>query len=225
MIDDVDRALSSWVGSIVEGADVLFAAPLSSAAERATVSLYLLDIDQAAPAQRSVRRPLEVTLRYLVTVFAPDVAQEHRLLGRLVFAALERADLSVELRAIAPEVWAAFGTIPRPAFALRYPLVVERSSQVSRVRSAPEVRLAATSPVRGVVLTSGDVPVPRARIELPHINRAVYTDNDGRFDLGAAPGAVLDRPLRIVAKGVEQLVSVTAEDGGRVVIRFDPKER
>lgn len=224
MIDDVDRALTSWIGSIADGVDVLFSAPLSSTAERPTVSLYLLDIDQAAPVQRSVRRPLEITLRYLVTVFAPNVAEEHRLLGRLVFAALERADLAVDLRAIPPEMWAAFGAVPRPAFALRYPLVVERAARASRVRTAPEVRLAAAAPMRGVVLTPDDVPVARARLVLPGTDLTVYTDNDGHFDLGAAPRAALDSPVRVVAKGGEQLASATVDEGGRVVIRFDPKE-
>jgi hypothetical protein len=224
LIDDIDRALASWVSTIVGAADVVLGRPSDDAGVRPTVGLYLLELDHTLPTHRSERRPLEIALRYLVTTSAPDVEQAHRLLGSLVFAALERTDLQVDLRPLAPEIWAAFGVTPRPAFTLRHPLVVERPSRVGRVRTPAEITLGSATGLNGVVLTKADVPVPYARVELPGLDASTYTDVDGRFDLGAVPSDARTKPFRVVAKGADELAPAETGADGRLVIRFDPKE-
>jgi hypothetical protein len=224
MIHDVDRDLASWVSSVAGDVDVIHDRPRDDVLDRPTVFVYLLALDHALPTQRSERRPLEISLRYMLTTGGADVEQAHRLLATLVFAALERADVHVDLTPLAPELWAAFGVAPRPTLILRRALIVERPARVGRVRSPAEINLTPARGLRGVVLTKAGVPVPHARVELPALKVSAYSGIDGWFDLGVVPEAAHDAPLRVVAKGTDALLPAERGDDGRLVIRFDPKE-
>lgn len=223
MIDQIDRKLSEWVGSVVADTDVLLSLPREGVKRRAA-AFHLMEILSAVPSRRDQPRPLEVSLRYLVTAWAETPEQAHHLLGELLFAAMETGDFQVELKPLAPDMWAAFGVAPQPAFLLQVPLVKERPHVVKRVLERPQVRISAVTSLAGVVLGPKDVPIPRARVELPALNAVTYTDADGRFRFGAVPATPRTKQLRIVAKGSEQLVSPEPSENEPLVIHFNPME-
>jgi hypothetical protein len=92
------------------------------------------------------------------------------------------------------------------------------------VLERPQVRISAVTSLAGVVLGPKDVPIPRARVELPALNAVTYTDADGRFRFGAVPATPRTKQLRIVAKGSEQLVSPEPSENEPLVIHFNPME-
>jgi len=223
MIDEIDRILGEWVGSVISDTDVLLSLP-REAVKRRAVSFHLLEIANAVPSRRDQPRPLEVSLRYLVTTWAQTPDEAHHLLGELLFAALEKVDFQVELKPFAADMWAAFGVAPQPAFLLQVPLMRERPQVVKRVLERPEVRISGITSLAGVVLGPKDVPIARARVELAGSNALAYTDADGRFRFGAVPAAPRTKQLRIVAGGSEQLVSEEPSENQFLVIHFNPKE-
>jgi hypothetical protein len=225
MIEEVDKQLREWIGSVAKGVDVGLGAPPASA-ESAAVSCYLLDVQNAVPGTRGHPRTFELSLRYLVTVAGPDPEAAHRLFGELIVAALARPDWQVELRQLEPAFWAAFGVAPRPALFLRCPLVVTRPHRVKAVRHPAEVRLAPVVYLNGRVLTPDDVPVARARVEIAGTQSVTFTDADGHFQLSALPprddGDAA--ALRVTAKGVEVLVADAVRAAKPLEIRLEPKE-
>jgi hypothetical protein len=228
LIHDVDKKLVEWVSSVAaavaQDVAVVLDRPRDEAPSRPTVSVYLLEFDHTLPTQRLPRRPLEISLRYLVTAAAADAGQAHGLLESLIFTALERPDLQVDLKPLPAEIWAAFGVAPRPAFTLRHPLVLERPSAAPRVLKPAEINVDLAITLRGVVQTRDGAPVPFARVELP-AHASTYTDEKGRFDFGLVPAGADEEPLRIVAKGVEELIPSKRGASGALVVRFDPKEK
>jgi hypothetical protein len=227
LIHDVDNDLVRWLASVAEevldDVAIVWQRPSDDALPRPTVSVYLLELDHMVPTQRSPRRPLEVSLRYLITTSAADAVQAHKLLAALIFAALERPDLQVELKPLPPEIWAAFGAAPRPAVTVRCPLVLERPPLAPRVLKPAEIHVDQAIPMRGVVVTPGGAPVPYARVELP-AHAATYTDDKGRFDLGLVPAGAGEELLRVVAKGLDKLIASERSESGALLVRFDPKE-
>jgi hypothetical protein len=226
LIDEVDRELRAWASSIVEDVEVRLAPPQPDSESSASVNLHLLELANGVPThERREGRPWDVVLAYLVTTAAPDAERAHRLLSRLVVAALQRPNMKVELRQFTPQFWTAFNVAPRPAFVLSCPVALERVTvEAPRIRTPAEIRLGLATTLRGVVVTGDDVPVVRARIELPELNVSTYTDDAGRFELGAVRSGVRPSTVKIRAKGLEE----TAEgryDDDRLVVRFEPKEK
>src|SRR5690349_24956655 len=87
MIDHTDAWLIDWVKSVLTNIEVSLRQPGGGADQR-SISLYLLELVDT-PAPRSTQRtPLQFSLRYLVTAWAVDPVEEHRLLSDLVFAAM-----------------------------------------------------------------------------------------------------------------------------------------
>ena len=114
------------------------------------MGLYLLALAGAPPPRTRARTPLQFNLRYLVTTWSPQRQEEHRLLGKLLFAALEREDLEVDLTPLPGELWTALGIRPRPAFVL----------EVQARRDRPEPR---APRVRGPVITHAAITGAAAR--------------------------------------------------------------
>jgi hypothetical protein len=127
MIDEVDRSLREWIGTVLGDSPVSLTPP--AAEEKDGVTLYLLDLLEG-PAPRERRsQPLQLKVRYLITVAADPPEEAHRRLGELAFAALESPDFEVELGALPVSLWQAFGVPPRPAFLLRVPVRRERPAR------------------------------------------------------------------------------------------------
>jgi hypothetical protein len=191
------------------------------------VSLYLLELSSssASPVSNNGARrlPLQIILNYLVTTWAKEPAEAHRLLSLLAFAAMEVVDFEVKLDPIPVEAWTAFAAKPRPSFILRVPLRLERQEPPAKlVRKPIQVAFTPLVSLSGIVLTPDDVPVAGAYVTLPTLNLSEHTDRNGRFHFSAVPVEPRTKLLSIRAKGQEQSVTITQTDPdtGPVVIRF-----
>jgi hypothetical protein len=228
MIDAVDRELSAWLRSIAGDLPVSLALPREDAG--ASVGLYLLEILRSVPTQPATRRPLELSLRYLVTAFAEDPQDAHACLGRVLVAALERTDLQVEMGTLDLSLWSALGLAPRPAFCLVHPWAVRRESPAGIIRQLPEIRATIAMHLRGAIVTSSGVPVPNVRVELPDLALSVATDAAGRFVFGAVPASARERAFRVRARGESYTLSASrrgdaaeraGDDGAPLVLVLD----
>jgi hypothetical protein len=145
MIDETDRLVSAFVQEAT-GSAVWLDAP-QPLEKREGVSLYLLELVQSKPARDLTPAPLQIDVRYLVTAWSSAKDKEHKALGDIAFAALEREDVSTSFKPIDPALWLAFGIPPRAAFFLQVPVRMERT-----IKRGPPVRETRTEVV----------PAPRA---------------------------------------------------------------
>jgi hypothetical protein len=223
MIELVDARLVDWVRSVLGSVSVTLEPPRANRAERG-VSLYLLALDRLPPPRGTERPPLQLALVYLVTPWAEDVEQAHHLLGELVLAALDSAELTVELEPLSEATWSAFGVPPQPSFLLRMPLRRERPQpDLSVVREPLVIRASPITSLSGVLLGPGDVPLSGAQVEMPHLRRTVRSDVRGRFHFETIPAESLGSTLSIKVKGREFRVDLQRlrSDGEPVVICLD----
>jgi hypothetical protein len=140
MFDQIDAQLQDWVKTIADDASVSFDAPTVNRGQR-RVCCYLFALAYQPPLRGPERPPLQLALRYLITADAETSEQAHRLLGDLVFAAMQNPEWSVELEPLHPADWAPFALPPQPAFALRIPVRQERlQPAIQRVQKPLEIR-------------------------------------------------------------------------------------
>lgn len=205
MIDRIDQNLKAWVQQVLGDIEVSFAAPRDQPSDTSSsqeVSIYLLDFIHKPAATSSYALPLEISLHYLITTWADVAETAHRLLGELVFAALETPEFEVQLEPVPIAVWTALNRMPRPCFVLHISLKRDRPR-----RSAPLVRVAPvlqTSPmqaIEGTVVGLGDIPITNAQVEIPALRRVTDTDTQGRFTFAAIPMQPPIKQLFVRAKG------------------------
>lgn len=203
MIDETDRRLTTWIGGILDQANVSLAPPAATESGKG-VGLYLLELLQSQPPRGTRRPPLLMTLRYLVTTHAPKPEDAHQMLGALVVAALQDPEFEVEQEPLPVALWSALGVGPRPSFVLRVPLRVDRPEKLAPLVRQPLI--VKQLPLRGFagrVLGPDDIPIMNARVELPALDLFTSTDSKGRFHFAAIPDAPGSRQLRVRAKGQE----------------------
>ncbi len=224
MIEKVDEHLRDWVEAILGPVSVSLAPPADKQ-NGPGVNLYLFELIDTPPARGTKRPPLQLSLDYLVTTWAEEPQEAHRLLGELVFAAMESTDFDVELEPLPATTWAAFGVPPQPSFVLRVPLRRERPEpDISLVRRPLVVRAAPTTSLHGMVVGPEDMPIAGAIVELPSLQRSKRTDTSGRFHFSPIPAQPRKKVLCIRAKGKELTVTVEqpTSESEPVVISFDP---
>jgi hypothetical protein len=207
-VDETDDLLKNWIAAVCDGAQVSFAAPRLEE-EGEGVGLYLMELINAPPGTGVGRSPLRLTLRYLVTTWAGEPVKAHRMLGELVFAAMEKEDCEVELEPLSAPVWQAFGVPPRPSFVMRVPLERQRAEKrAPLVRTRLTVHQSPMRPLHGQVLGPGDVAIMGAQVVLPALNLVARTDFKGRFRFPAVPTQPPITRLRVSARGQEVPVTV-----------------
>ena len=140
MVSDVDSEVEAWLASSLATLKVAMSvstlSPGASVAHEG-VNVYLLSALPAPCLRGKARPPLQIDLRYLVTISHPDPKVEHRVFGELLAAAMEHAasaaipKFDVEGEAMPAAVWTALQMVPRPALILR----------LSRERSRPSIKL------------------------------------------------------------------------------------
>lgn len=212
MIDLIDRRLLDWIKNTLDNVEVFLTAPGASVTTHG-IGLYLLELVHTPVARTTQPPPLQVTLRYLVTARADNPEEAHRLLGLLVFAALENSEFEVESDVPSPALWTALGVAPQPSFILRLPLRRERPvNQAKRVRLPLVIQSSPTTTLRGQVVGAGGVPVAGARVEVPSASLSTRTDFEGRFSFSTVPDSPRSQLLRVKAKGRE--FSINAERSG-----------
>lgn len=221
MIEQTDKRLCEWVESIQDGLTVSLASPKADQTGQG-INLYLIGLDAAPPPRGTLRAPLQFTLIYLVTVWGYEPEEAHRLLGELIFAAMNSTDFELDLKPLPPEAWLAFGVPPQPSFFLRAIARRERPEpEVKYVRKPMVVRTTPLVTLDGVLLGPGDVPLPGARIDIPGMDVYTRTDRYGQFHFTSLPAEPGVKQLHIQAKGREMQVTVEPSDGQPIVIRFD----
>jgi len=226
MVDQIEQQLRDWVSTIVPDARLSFLAPGDGGTEP-SIGLYLMDILPNPPARGLRTPPLQVWLRYLVTVAASDPAQSNRWLEDLVFAAMENPNWEVEPFENSATVWLALRAAPRPAFLVRVPLRRERpAKRAPLVRRPLIVQKSPMASLSGVVLGPTDEPLMGARVELPVLQQSTHTDSRGRFRFSSVPTEPSSKLLRVRARGREISVRTKMAAGGRegFVIRLQELE-
>lgn len=227
MIEQVDKSLSEWIGSVLTGGVEVSLQPPAAAGTKKIVGLYLKDLLPFAHLRNSRRPPLQVMLRYLVTVQAKNQSTAHNLLGQLLFAAMENSEFEVDLEPVPAEIWTAFGTVPMPSFMLRVPLRLERPDEhVRLIRSPMELHQSPLTGLEGTVMGPGDIPLTNARVELSTHNLVTRTDIKGRFIFPAVPTEPDRKNVRILARGRELSTQIDAAKIKQepLIINFDVLE-
>ncbi|MEO8286268.1 MAG: carboxypeptidase-like regulatory domain-containing protein [Chloroflexota bacterium] len=224
MIDAVDKQIMDWAAGIVGAGDtasVTLGPPTAGGSGRG-VSLYLMECVSDPPLRGIKRAPLQITLRYVVTTWAPDPADAHRLLGELIFAAMDNTGFEVDLTPLPPSTWLAFGVMPQPSFVLAIPLKQERAEPAARyVRMPLVVETTPLSALYGTVLGPGSVPLAGAKVRLDELNLVEQTDRAGRFRFVSVPGGDSTIKLRVRAKGREMVYVVDKQSTSPLTIQFD----
>lgn len=219
MIDKADQQLKAWVSSVTSPVEAVLSLPDDDATEIRIV-LYLMDLAQAPIPRGTNRPPLQVLLRYLVTAWAPEPEEAHRLLGELLFAALEKPEteppeFEVITEPLPVEVWTALGTSPRPSFFLRMPLRRERTQKQAPLVRTPIVISTQMNQLDGVVYGPESIPIMGAHVEVSALGLSTYTDAKGRFHFPALPSSAPVN-LKVQAKGKEinlSLAPAASRDG------------
>src|SRR4051812_17449817 len=104
MIDQLDTTLVRWAGKILGDINVTLTPPQPAVSGQG-VSLYLLEIVHM-PVGRGLRlTPSQISLRYLITAWAEQPEEAHRMLGELVFAALAEKEFEVEQERLPLSAW------------------------------------------------------------------------------------------------------------------------
>ncbi|AGC48258.1 hypothetical protein MYSTI_06986 [Myxococcus stipitatus DSM 14675] len=199
MIDEVDQRLKSWVRRIAGDAPVYLGVPDRETVEHG-VCLYLLELGPAPLSRGGRRTPLQISVCYLVTAGADSPERAHRLLGELVFAALEEAEFEVDLTPVPAATWAGLRVAPRPGFRLRLAVRRDRPQPVvHHVRFPSVVPLAEA--LLGCVVGLGGKPVAGALVELPALSLATRTDDQGCFRFPRVPPVASVGRLEVRARG------------------------
>ncbi|MDQ5824430.1 MAG: DUF4255 domain-containing protein [Chloroflexota bacterium] len=211
MIDRVSSDLAGWLRGFLENTGVSLSPPGQKEGSSG-VSLYLLELADKPPSRSTDRPPLQLQLRYLVTTWAEQPEEAQRLLGEVVFAAMERDDFEVDLKPLPAATWTAFGTPPQPSFMLCVPLRRARPSKATPlVRKPLTIEAAPVSSLYGVVvgvLGTERAPLAEARVELPALHLHTSTDREGRFIFATVPGQPVSTRLFVRARGREKTVTV-----------------
>ncbi|MBV9359205.1 MAG: carboxypeptidase regulatory-like domain-containing protein [Chloroflexi bacterium] len=208
MIEQADAQLRQWVTSVLPGVDVSFDPPRNQGTGQG-VSLHLMELVSSRPPRGPSRPPLQLGLRYLVTVWAPSVDVEHHLLGELVFAAMQRSDVEVELEPLDWPAWVALGASPRPGFVLRATLRQELPAPTQPlVRGPLLVQSAALTSLYGRVVGPGDIPLAGALVHLTGLDRSERTGANGTFSFASVPAPPTSLSMRVLARGREVTLAV-----------------
>ncbi|HLH61551.1 MAG TPA: hypothetical protein VKV20_07695 [Ktedonobacteraceae bacterium] len=223
MIDSVDRDLQEWVRTVLPGVDVFLGLPQHLDGKQG-VNLYLLALSDPPPAWMNRQPATRVALRYLVTTWAEDEMEAHRMLGQLVLAVMENREYELDLAGLPATLWAALGVAPRPSFTLCAPLRIEPPVLDTKLVKGPLViRGAPVTSLQGVVLGPGNIPIVGASVEIPALALTNHTDAKGRFYFSSVPGEPRSIQLLVKARGRTQSVTVEQPGSDRepLAIRFD----
>ena len=225
-IDRIDEQLKDWVTERLEVSTVSFDPPGAPSAADG-VSLFLLELVDTPPPRTTKRTPLQLSLRYLVTTWANDPRDAHRLLGELVFEAMKTDDFELDLEAPGASLWQSLETVPRPSFFLRVPFRRERAEpEVQRVRKPLVMEATQLRPLAGRVVGPDEMPIPGASVELPALNTRTKTDRKGAFQFTAVPQQSAPERLVVRARGVatETRIDLAGPAGEEepLTVRLDP---
>ena len=218
-----DGRLKAWVESVMQDTTVVFASPGDEREEKRGVALHLLELKADPPLRTPKTAPLQLSLRYLVTVWAEQPEEAQRLLVNLAFAAMDAPSFEFDPAPLPAATWSAFGLPPQAAFVLDVP--------VRRTRPEPErhyvmnplvVEVTPRTSLHGVVLSPDDIPIADAVVALPGLRSSARTDHRGAFSFSNVPHLSGARRFHVRARGRARLVTAEDAEADPLIIRFDP---
>jgi hypothetical protein len=207
MFDQIDSQLQKWIESVLDKVEVTFLPP-SSTLSGQSVCLYLLEV-AAEQKGRGIRLPpLLMTLRYLIVPSILEPQENHKILGKLLIAALENTEFEVEKEPFPLSAWTAFGLAPRPSFILRVPFKYERHEKLAPPVKQPLVLKPTTLHSLSGQILGEDLPLMNAQVNLPEFDRSTITDYQGRFQFSAVPAEPSAKKLIVRARGREFIINI-----------------
>jgi hypothetical protein len=212
MIDQIYQRLTEWVQKTLGQIELSFDRPEDQKAGSG-INLYLLDMIDTPSPRGTKRAPLQLSLHYLVTSWAGQPAEAHRLLSELAFAAMEYPETEVEFKPLSADLWIALDIKPRPSFVLKVPLRKERPEPAAQyVRKPIVVQAMPAVSLSGVILTPDDVPIANAQVELAGTHTLTRTNANGQFRFAMLPAALGEQTLLVRAKGRAMTFTVKRPD-------------
>lgn len=220
MIEKADEEVTKWARAVLPTVDVTLGPPVQES-DAPAVSLHLLELSHLPPARGAGPVGMQASARYVVTTAAADAETAHRLLGTLLFAAMERPDFDVGYHPVPPGLWAGAEVIPRAAFTLGVRLRIEpHVDPVPLVRGPLVVNGTPIGPLVGTVVGPGDIPVADAFIRLPALSASTRSDHRGRFRFATVPYGV-PTDILVRAKASEFPFTIASPpDSEPVVLRL-----
>lgn len=231
MLDETSRSVLEWA-SEVSGVEQPSLSLPDSPVSALHVSVLLTDFSDHPPMRGNGRAPLQFIARYLVTAVSPEPEEAHRILGELIFAALQHPTFDAHLGPVDSGHWQALGSAPLPSFMLCVPVHrIRPESTAPHVRKPITIRTGQQSVLAGSVTTPDDSPVPGARIELlatgdSGASASTFTDVAGWFRMTVGPFPQ-DARVRVSAKGFSTTARIeeAIDSDGNIRLRFEPAVR
>ena len=223
-INEADEALCRWVKSVITTESIAFGAP-TAAASGSAVNAYLLIFAPAASHGMQSDTPMQLLLRYLITVWAESPEREHELLTKLAFGALQQSDFQVGFEALPDSLWSAFAITPRPCFFITVPVMQFRATTPVRLVEKPLITHPAfRGIIAGRVVDGKGEPVPNARITLPPLFDGAVSEAGGKFVFRNIPAELTYKQIgsafKVTVNGREREVSVVQDDRSDGAISF-----
>lgn len=224
MIASIDKKLETWLQATLPDVSVRFGTPLQ-ASEAPCVNLCLMEIANERAQVVGGHSEFEVSLVYLVTAHSIDTRATNDLLGSVLTAALDEPTIEVQHGGVDTSAWLALQVPAQPAFTIRQHVTRSHKQPVARVTKAVQAKVLPLTQLAGRIVGPGDIPIPQARVEVPGTRHVAYSDSRGGFSFGVLSSENSARELRIVARGLEQRVSIASQSGKPLLIRFQPLEK
>jgi hypothetical protein len=254
VIDALDRSLETFLRRVVpleaSQVDLVFGAPdkdWSAQRARPTVGVFLHSISpapsRAAAGVRTIKeselieraRDLPImALRYLITVWVSDAADEHRLLGGILRAiashnSLPRQDREPELLELyGPVTMSLIGEAERTVFEMWTALGVSPRAAIDLTVYVPAgkpIRMDTEKPPMRVELETSDPNEPSRRSNRGRVAGRVDPAHAGRRVVGRRGSALVEESGRFVveADSIEELRLASDEDpDGEPVVPYVP---
>jgi len=214
--DEITADVVRWIGAALPDVAVNVHS-LGDRKRQPGVDLRILRV-APRPGSRTADAPLIAELDYLATVQLDDAAAEQRVVGELLFAAMDRRDVEVVAALDLVQLCASLGIAAAPGFILRTPLVRSRPAEAKpRVRAPLVVHTSELGIITGRVLGPQDTPVAGATVSAVGLDRFVRTDRHGQFKITAAPG---DSDVRLIARARGAQIEGVATVGQPVTLRL-----
>ncbi len=209
MLDEVDRRLRDWVGSVLRDVpSVSFDAPGAEGSSDG-VGVFLYEL-APTPRSTSSRRddPHQFMATYVISTWGDDPISAHRWLGELAFAALDKADWEVDFHPVSPMLWNSVGASPRPSFRISVPVMrAQPKAPVPLVRQELEFDFVPMGSIIGKVVGPNGIRIAGATVQVPGLNKTVTTSYDGIFILKGVPSTE-SVTIRVSAKNLVHTATV-----------------
>ncbi len=223
MIAEADQRIVEWTKEVLGEAIATMGPPVQGQKGRG-VGVYLLDV-MPEPREHVAARPrLQACLKYLITCWDESGAEAHRLLDKLLEAAMQHPDFEIVAESLSPTLWRAFGVAPQPCVMLRMRTWKELETKPVKLVRKVVMDTVPGRPLYGVVLGPEAIPICEAYVELPSLRLTTRTDRQGRFEFANVPAGGGIGNLQVRARGREMTVDLHDAAPSDLTINFEIKE-